>query len=244
MEKEEGLLLAKAKRDYPNGTKFKSAIGKVEGITNGVIFIDDFGIFTKVDDSEDGSKSLMLYSLKEKKWAEIIPEPTQHDGYIVPYDIKGLGIKKGDLIRLRVHHSDTYQIIGVNQSFINIPHEIVNTWEKHYSESKDVKFLENIWDDEAETRYPVKNHVDGDTSPYFTSKMSFIHGCRFGYKQKTNEVNSSDFRSEVIKLLDEQIIDSKEGLERAIEDKIYTLAVVKGLTIDMVTYLLQKIKNL
>lgn len=132
-------LLAKAKRDYPIGTKIKSITGKIF-ISSGKIEIER-GKNIYVED-KDRYVHLVYFSDISDKWAEIISTPKEHDGYILPFDIFDGNLKKGEVIRNKkdgFSNKNTWEDIDVLNSYIVLPSEWVETWEKHYPETTEVK---------------------------------------------------------------------------------------------------------
>lgn len=128
-------LLAKAKEMYPIGTKYLSE-SKTECFVKG-----NFYLFSLMDGGfqiTDGNGGSIFL---RDKWAEIISTPKQHDGYIVPFDIKLADLKKGDIIRNKkdgtsgFDNKNTWENILVLNSYHVLPSEIVETWEKHYPEN-------------------------------------------------------------------------------------------------------------
>lgn len=54
--------------------------------------------------------------------------------------------------------------------------------------------IEQVFENESEGRYPVLTHSNPINSPYVGSKLTFKHGCRYGYKYallQQKETNNS-----------------------------------------------------
>ena len=120
------VLLAKAKRNYPIGTKFISPIGKheCEIINDSVEFL--------YNETKDFIWLLMGHIGKGNRvyekgiWAEIIYTQKKHDGYIVPFDLYGGRIKKGS-IYIKEKDSSFYKPKGEDNIDFLLPIEIVES---------------------------------------------------------------------------------------------------------------------
>lgn len=151
-------LLAKAKEMYPIGTKFISPFSnnKFE-ITNDNFFLDANGnIYIIV------GNYTTPYVYYNGKWAEIISTPRQHDGYIVPFDIKTWKLKEGEIILLGQKATNSYFL--PHGGFV--PIEIVETWEKHYPEQTEqtakpdyTKVIELIEGEIEERKFNIENNL-------------------------------------------------------------------------------------
>ena len=62
--------------------------------------------------------------------------------------------------------------------------------------------MEQIFEKEAEGRYPVLTHSEPNNSPYKGSKETFKHGCRYGYELAADQLTQLKEENERLKELE------------------------------------------